>query len=69
MSSKNTAEVILGGKVIKLGGYESEEYLQRVASYINNKITEFNKDEGYRLSLIHISEPTRRELSRMPSSA
>ena len=34
MSSKNTAEVILGGKVIKLGGYESEEYLQRVASYI-----------------------------------
>mgnify|MGYP001087242000 CR=1 FL=1 len=27
MSSKNTAEVILGGKVIKLGGYESEEYL------------------------------------------
>ena len=43
MSSKNTAEVILGGKVIKLGGYESEEYLQRVASYINNKITEFNR--------------------------
>ena len=32
MSSKNTAEVILGGKVIKLGGYESEEYLQKVAS-------------------------------------
>lgn len=48
MSSKNTAEVILGGKVINLGGYESEEYLQKVASYINNKITEFNKDEGYR---------------------
>ena len=48
MSSKNTAEVILGGKVIKLEGYESEEYLQKVASYINNKITEFNKDEGYR---------------------
>ena len=48
MSSKNTAEGILGGKVIKLGGYESEEYLQKVASYINNKITEFNKDEGYR---------------------
>ena len=30
MSSKNTAEVILGGKVIKLGGYESEEYLQNL---------------------------------------
>ena len=48
MSSKNTTEVILGGKVIRLGGYESEEYLQRVASYINNKITEFNKEESYR---------------------
>ena len=45
MSSKNTAEVILGGKVIKLGGYESEEYLQKVSSYINNKITEFRSEE------------------------
>ena len=45
MSSKNTTEVILGGKVFKLSGYESEEYLQRVASYINNKLTEFNKDD------------------------
>lgn len=48
MSSKNTTEVILGGKVFKLSGYESEEYLQKVASYINNKIAEFNKDEAYR---------------------
>ena len=32
--------------------------------------TQFNADEGISLSLIHISEPTRREwLSRMPSSA
>ncbi|MDO5381882.1 MAG: cell division protein ZapA [Eubacteriales bacterium] len=48
MSSKNTTEVIIGGKVYTLGGYESEEYLQKVASYINNKITEFSKDEGFR---------------------
>lgn len=27
MSSKNTTEVIIGGKVFTLGGYESEEYL------------------------------------------
>ena len=27
------------------------------------------KDAGYNLSLIHISEPTRQEASRMPSSA
>jgi cell division protein ZapA len=48
MSSKNKTEVILGGKVFTLSGYESEEYLQKVAAYINNKLAEFNKDEAYR---------------------
>ncbi len=37
MPSKTDTEVIIGGKVFTLSGYESEEYLQRVASYINNK--------------------------------
>ena len=41
MSSKNTTEVIIGGKVFTLGGYESEEYLQKIATYINNKLAEF----------------------------
>ncbi|MGN0318861.1 MAG: cell division protein ZapA [Lachnospira sp.] len=48
MSKKNTTDVILNGKVVTLGGYESEEYLQKVAAYINNKITEFNKEEAFR---------------------
>lgn len=48
MSSKNTTQVIIGGKLFTLGGYESEEYLQKVAAYINNKQAEFNKDDGYR---------------------
>lgn len=48
MSSKNHTEVILGGKVFTLSGYESEEYLQKVASYINNKMTEFTKEDSYR---------------------
>lgn len=48
MASKNDAEVIIGGKVITLSGYESEEYLQKVASYINNKIFEYNKIESFR---------------------
>ena len=48
MSSKNNTEVILGGKLFTLSGYESEEYLQKVAAYINNKLAEFNKDESYR---------------------
>lgn len=38
MSSKTDTEVIIGGKVFTLCGYESEEYLQKVASYINNKL-------------------------------
>ena len=48
MISKNVAEVLIGGKVLKLGGYESAEYLQRVAAYINSKINEFNELEGYK---------------------
>lgn len=48
MSSKNTTEVIIGGKVFTLGGYESEEYLQKIASYINNKLAEFTKDDEFR---------------------
>lgn len=48
MSSKTDTEVIIGGKVFTLSGYESEEYLQRVASYINNKLIEYNKLDGFR---------------------
>jgi cell division protein ZapA len=48
MAGKNVAEVIIGGKVYTLGGYEGEDYLQRVASYINNKIAEIDSVESYR---------------------
>ena len=48
MASKTDTEVIIGGKVFTLSGYESEEYLQKVASYINNKITEYNKIDGFK---------------------
>ena len=46
-ATKNSAEVIIDGKVYTLSGYESEEYLQRVASYLNNKIGEFSNLQGY----------------------
>lgn len=48
MSVKTDTEVIIGGKVFTLSGYESEEYLQRVASYINNKMTEYNKVDAFK---------------------
>ena len=48
MAIKTDTEVIIGGKVFTLSGYESEEYLQRVASYLNNKIAEYNSDETFK---------------------
>ena len=47
MAAKNTAQVIIGGKIITLGGYESEEYFQKVASYMNGKIAELSEMPGY----------------------
>lgn len=48
MSSKTNTEVIIGGKVFTLSGYESEEYLQKVAAYLNNKYNEYNKLDGFK---------------------
>ena len=48
MAAKNDTEVIIGGKVLNLSGYESEEYLQKVAAYINSKINEYGKVESFR---------------------
>ncbi|MBE5875336.1 MAG: cell division protein ZapA [Lachnospiraceae bacterium] len=48
MSAKTDTEVIIGGKVLTMSGHESEEYLQRVASYINNKLSDYNKLDGFR---------------------
>ena len=47
MSSKNKTEVLIDGKIYTLSGYESEEYLQSVATYINGKISEIKGAEGY----------------------
>ena len=48
MSAKIDTEVIVGGKVFTISGYESEEYLQKVATYLNGKYNEFNKEDGFR---------------------
>ena len=52
MAVKNTAQVVIGGKIITLGGYESEEYFQKVASYMNNKISELSAMPGYSRQLM-----------------
>lgn len=49
MSSKNYIDVIIDGKIYNIGGFESEAYLQKVATYINNMILDFKQNESYRL--------------------
>ena len=48
MAEKTCAEVIIGGKVYTLSGYEGEEYVQKVATYINNKMNELDAMEAFR---------------------
>lgn len=48
MASRNDCEVVIGGKVITLSGSESEEYMQKVATYLNGKLQEFNSTDYYR---------------------
>lgn len=56
MSAKNTTQVIIGGKIITLCGYESEEYLQRVAAYLNNKISELSELPGYNRQQVEMKQ-------------
>ena len=52
MAVKNTTQVLIGGKIVTLSGYESEEYLQKVANYMNNKLTELGQLPGYNLQAL-----------------
>lgn len=47
MNSKNDLEVIINNKRYTISGYESEEYLQKIASHINSKYAQFRTQEGY----------------------
>mgnify|MGYP000356459642 FL=1 len=48
MNKYNDIEVIINNKRYTLSGYESEEYLHRVASYINNKHAQFRNKDAYK---------------------
>lgn len=48
MAAKTYAEVVVGGKVYTISGYESEEYLQKLASYINSKYSEYSKEDAFK---------------------
>ena len=48
MAEKNHTEVLIDGTVYHMAGVEGEEYLHKVATYINNRLEEFNQIENFR---------------------
>ena len=48
MAAKNNVQVIIDGKVYTLSGYEDEDYLNKVAMYINNKLTELKATDSFK---------------------
>lgn len=47
MRNKNDVEVLIDGRKYTICGFESAEYLQQIASYINRKFIEFKKKDYY----------------------
>ena len=43
MKTKNEVEVLIGGEKYTICGHESDDYLQKIATYINRKRDEINK--------------------------
>ena len=48
MTEKNEVQVIIDGKVLTMCGFESNEYLQRIANFVNDMIGEYNKVDSFR---------------------
>ncbi|MBO4484484.1 MAG: cell division protein ZapA [Lachnospiraceae bacterium] len=48
MNNRTQAEVIINGKQYSIIGCESEEYLQKVASYINSKYSEIRAQKWFK---------------------
>ena len=47
MDTKNYAQVLIDGKIYTLTGSEGEAYLQKTASYVNEKLTAMRKIPGF----------------------
>lgn len=48
MNKYHDIEVIINNKRYTLSGYEGEEYLQKIASYINSKHSEFRNKDAFK---------------------
>ena len=49
MAKKNTAEVLLNGKIYTISGYESTAYLHKVATFLNELEEDISKTENYNM--------------------
>ena len=47
MTDKNDIQVVINGRIYNLSGYENTEYLQEIATYMNEKIKECKSMEGF----------------------
>ncbi|MBO6108153.1 MAG: cell division protein ZapA [Eubacterium sp.] len=47
MQDQTTAEVLIDGRTYTIAGFESDEYLQQVAGYINRMLNELKKSTEY----------------------
>ena len=48
MSAKKSVNVVIGNHMYNLSGYEEKEYLEKVASYINQKIDQVQELQYYK---------------------
>ena len=44
MNGKSNTQVLIGGKIFTMSGNENEEYLQKIAAYLNRKIAEIDQE-------------------------
>ncbi|MBO4396153.1 MAG: cell division protein ZapA [Eubacterium sp.] len=47
MQDQTTTEVLIDGRTYTIAGFESDEYLQQVATYINRKLSALKKNRDY----------------------
>ena len=47
MNEKHYAQVLIDGQIYTLGGAEEAQYLQKVASYINDKTAQLKAKDGF----------------------
>jgi len=48
MQKRTEAEVIINGKRYRIAGIEEEEYLQKIATYLNSKYASVKEVRGYK---------------------